>query len=196
MVIVEGSLHGLARLIELTTEPVQNHDVRFALAQYLKDYGAKVDLNELVAQASPDIRDLFRSDVLPGGAHVVSEATYLAARDQHLPALRRAYRDYFATTGVAAMLFPTIRVPAPLIGQESTVKIRGHEVSFEAAVARNIAPGSTAGLPGLVLPTGLTAQGLPVSLEFDAPAASDRALLALGVRLEQALGRIPAPQSG
>jgi mandelamide amidase len=62
-------------------------------------------------------------------------------------------------------------------------------------VARNIAPGSTAGLPGLVLPVGLTAQGLPVSLEFDAPPASDRALLALGVSLEHTLGAIPAPKS-
>ena len=31
---------GLARLIDLTTDPVQNHDVRFALARYLKEYGA------------------------------------------------------------------------------------------------------------------------------------------------------------
>jgi indoleacetamide hydrolase len=41
-------------------------------------------------------------------------------------------------------------------------------VAFETAVSRNIAPGSTAGLPGLVLPIGLTANGLPVSMEFDA----------------------------
>jgi mandelamide amidase len=194
-VIVDGTLPGLAHLIELTTAPVQNHDVRFALAQYLEDYGAGVGLNELVAQASPDIRDLFRSDVLPGGANVVSEAAYAAARDRYLPALRRAYRDYFAATGVAAMLFPTTRVPAPLIGQETTLEIRGRGVPFEAAVARNIAPGCTAGLPGLVLPVGLTAQGLPVSLEFDAPPASDRALLALGVSLEHTLGAIPAPKS-
>ena len=52
---------------------------------------------------------------------------------------------------------------------------------FELAVARNIAPGSTAGLPGLVLPAGLTASGLPVALEFDGPAGHDRQLLTLGL---------------
>ena len=45
-----------------------------------------------------------------------------------------------------------------------------------ARVARNIDPGSTAGLPGLVLPAGMTSGGLPVALEFDGPAGSDRAL--------------------
>ena len=91
------------------------------------------------------------------------------------------------------MVFPAVRVPAPLIGEETTVQIRGRPVAFEAAVARNIAPGSTAGVPGLVLPAGLTAGGLPVALEFDAPAGGDRALLALGAALEGALGTIPAP---
>jgi mandelamide amidase len=48
-------------------------------------------------------------------------------------------------------------------------------------------------VPGLVLPAGLTSAGLPVAIEFDAPASSDRALLALGLSLERALGPIPAP---
>ena len=67
------------------------------------------------------------------------------------------------------------------------------ELPFARAVARNIAPGSTAGIPGLVLPVGLTAGGLPVALEFDAPAGSDRALLSIGASLEQALGRVAPP---
>ena len=172
---------------------MQNHDVRFALARYLKDYGAGITLEQLIERASPDIQSLFRSDVLPGGANFVTESVYAAARDQYLPALRRLYQDYFARTRVAAMVFPATRVAAPLIGEETTLRIRGQAVPFEEAVARNIAPGSTAGLPGLVLPAGLTAGGLPVALEFDAPAASDRALLALGVALERALGPLAAP---
>ena len=93
------------------------------------------------------------------------------------------------------MVFPATRVAAPRIGEETTLDIGGHAVPFEDAVARNIAPGSTAGLPGLVLPAGLTAGGLPVALEFDAPASTDRALLSVGAPLEQALGRIAAPRA-
>jgi hypothetical protein len=54
---------------------------------------------------------------------------------------------------------------------------------LDEAMARNIAPGSTAGLPGLVLPAGLTTSGLPVAISS----------LALGL-FEAASGvlRIPA----
>jgi Asp-tRNA(Asn)/Glu-tRNA(Gln) amidotransferase A subunit family amidase len=191
--IIETQLPGLAELIDLTTDNIQNHDVRIALARYLKDYGAGVDLEALVAQASPDIQRVFRRYVLPGGADFVAETAYAAARDQYLPSLRRLYREYFARTRVSAMVFPATLVPAPRIGEETTLTVNGHALPFETAVARNIAPGSTAGLPGLVVPAGLTHGGLPVAVEFDAPAGSDRALLALGVAVEQALGPMPAP---
>ena len=193
--VIETRLPGLAPLIELTTNPVQNHDVRVALPRYLKAYGAGVSFDALVAQASPDIQQAFRSDVLPGGANFVTEAAYAAARDHYLPDLRRLYQDYFARTGVAAMLFPTTLVPAPRIGEETTVEVRGKPLPFETVVARNIAPGSTAGLPGLVLPVGLTHAGLPVSIELDAPAGHDRELLALGLSLEGVLGVTAAPLS-
>jgi mandelamide amidase len=194
-VIVEGILPGLATLIAATTDQIQNHDVRFALADYLEEYGTGLTLEQLVVQASPDIRETFQSDVLPGGANVVSEAAYAAARDQHLPALRRLYQHYFAQNQVAAIVFPATMVPPPLIGAESTVPTTdGRNLPFDVAVARNIAPGSTAGLPGLVLPAGMTRDGLPVALEFDGPVAGDRALLALGVSLESVLGPISPPK--
>jgi mandelamide amidase len=191
--IVEGRLPGLASLIDRTTNAVQNHDVRIALAHYLKEYGAPVDFDALVAQASADIQRVFRSDVLPGGANFVTEAAYAAARDRYLPALRRLYGEYFARTGVAAMVFPTTLVPAPRIGEETTIQAGGRSLPFDTAVARNIAPGSTAGLPGLVLPVGLTRGGLPVSMELDGPAGTDRALLALGLGIERLLETLPAP---
>jgi mandelamide amidase len=93
------------------------------------------------------------------------------------------------------MVFPATLVPPPLIGEETTIKTAdGRSLPFEVAVARNIAPGSTVGVPGLVLPAGLTRTGLPVALEFDAPASTDRALLGLGVSLQASLGPMPPPR--
>ena len=192
-VLVEAPLPGIGVLVDHATDQIQNHDVRFALPRYLATYGAPVDLDQLLERASPDIQALFRSDVLPGGANFVTETKYLAARDRYVPELKRAYHDYFARHRLDAMVFPATRVPAPLIGDDTTLAIAGQAVPFEDAVARNIAPGSTAGIPGLVLPAGLTAGGLPVALEFDAPTGSDRSLLSIGAPLEQALGRIAAP---
>ena len=191
--IVEADMPELARLIELTTNPVQLHDVRFALAKYLEEYGTGVTFDQLISKASADIQRDFR-DLLPGGKLFVGEAEYQAVRDQHLPKLKEVYRQYFARTGVAAIVFPATMIPPPLIGEDMEVSIGGKKVSFETAVARNIAPGSTAGLPGLVLAAGMTHGGLPIALEFDGQAGSDRSLLALGLSLERVLGAVPAPK--
>jgi Asp-tRNA(Asn)/Glu-tRNA(Gln) amidotransferase A subunit family amidase len=45
------------------------------------------------------------------------------------------------------------------------------------------------------VPSGLGAEsGLPVGLELDGPAGSDRKLLAVGLAVEGVLGRLPAPK--
>lgn len=190
---IESELPGLDALIDRITEPVQNHDVRASLTRFLARYQTGVTFEALVQAASPDIRALFASDVLPGAPHAVSESAYASAVHDGLPKLRRLYRDYFRRTGVAAILFPATLVPALPIGSEDDVMIAGARIPFETAVARNIAPGSTAGLPGLVLPAGLTASGLPVAIELDAPPGQDRALLALGRAVAAELGPLPAP---
>ena len=191
--IVEADVPDLARLMEMTTTRVQLHDVRVELAKYLEKYGAGVTFDQLISKASADIQRDFR-DLLPGGKLFVGEAEYQVMRDQHLPKLKEVYRQHFARTGVAAIVFPTTMIPPPLIGEDVEVSINGKKVAFETAVARNIAPGSTAGIPGLVLPAGMTPAGLPVALEFDGQAGSDRSLLALGLSLERVLGAVPAPK--
>lgn len=193
VVLVESTLPGLQSLIDAATAQIQNHDVRITLAQFLSDQHAGVTFEELIARASPDIRATFASDVMPGAKNFIAEVAYIAARDKSLPALRGLFRDYFAHHGVAAIVFPATMVPAPKIGDEDLLDVDGRKVPFTTAIARNIDPGSTTGLPGLVLPAGLTRSGLPVSLEFDGPAGSDRTLLALGARIEEVLGRLPPP---
>jgi mandelamide amidase len=194
VVLVESALPNLQALIDHSTAQIQNHDVRLALPKFLKDYNAGVSFEDLIAQASADIRDTFKSDVLPGGKNFVTEEVYTTARDKVLPALRALFRDYFAKYKVDAIVFPATMVPAPLIGDEDMLNVNGRKISFTIAISRNIDPGSTTGLPGLVLSAGLTPTGLPVSLEFDGPAGSDRRLLALGLSLERVLGRLPPPK--
>ena len=74
------------------------------------------------------------------------------------------------------------------------IEVNGERISIDVAMARNISPGSTSGIPGLVLPAGLTNNGLPVSLEIDGPQGSDRRILEIGKTIEKVLGRIPSPK--
>jgi Asp-tRNA(Asn)/Glu-tRNA(Gln) amidotransferase A subunit family amidase len=192
--LIESELPQLPHLIELITDPVQNHDVRPSLTRYLADYQAGITFEQLLAQASPDVRRLIEPAVTPGGHDFVPDTQYQEIVGVHLPKLRAMYRDYFARNRVAAIVFPATILPAPPIGEEDMeVEVRGQRMPLDEAIARNIAPGSSAGLPGLVLPAGLTSGGLPVALEFDGPTGSDRKLLELGLALEAALGRLPAP---
>ena len=191
--LVEAELPGLARLIDLTTLPIELHDVRYALKKYLEGNEAKVTVDQLIAEASADIQRDFR-ELLPGGKFYVEDAAYKAACDVHRPKLKQTYTEYFAKTGVAAIVFPATMIPPALIGEDVEATIRGKKVAFGTAVARNIAPGSTAGLPGLVLPAGMTAGGLPIALEFDSPEGSDRSLLSLGLSVERVLGALPEPR--
>ena len=49
---------------------------------------------------------------------------------------------------------------------------------------RNTDPASNAALPGLSMPAGMTATGLPVGMEFDGPEGSDETILAIGMAVE------------
>jgi mandelamide amidase len=191
--IVEAEVPGLRELLGHTADLIVDHDVRLELAHYLAVNGAKLSFDELVARASPDIRAIFDHEVMPGSPGFVSEAAYETAVKVYLPRLRRTFQDYFARTGAAAILFPTTLVTAPRIGDDGELRVGHRRMSFDVAMGRNIAPGSRTGLPGLVMPTGIAANGLPVSMEFDGPTGTDRTLLGLGLSLEGVLGHVPPP---
>lgn len=196
--LVEGELPDLGRLIKLTTDQVQNHDFRPSMTRYLASYRTGVTFDELYAQASPDIRRMIEPAITPGEDGFVTDSRYREIVKVHLPALQAMYRDYFRRSGVAAIVFPATILPAPPIAgsereEDLQVEIGSRRMLFDEAISRNIAPGSTAGLPGLVLPAGLTGNGLPVALELDGPAGADRKLLTLGQALEAALGKLPPP---
>ena len=127
-------------------------------------------------------------------------STHPAAMNTHRPALQAMYQQYFSANNLDAILFPTTILPAPTIdavnGSAQSISINGVVVpgmSEFSAIIRNTDPGSNAGIPGLSIPAGLTAAGLPVGLEIDGPLGSDQTLLAIGMSMESVLGRISAP---
>jgi len=192
--LVETDVPDLARLIELTTEQIELYHVMPMLTRYLSDFDTGVTFDEVIEQASVDIRDAFTKTVLPGGESVVTEEDFIAARDVHLPALRETLADYFGSNSLDAMIFPAAQIAAPPIGHDTKTDLNGETVRFEPVISRNISPGSTGGLPGLIVPAELNREGLPVCLELDGPAGSDTRLLAIGRAVEDVLGHLPPPR--
>lgn len=191
-VIVEAPVPGLDGVVPVAMA-IQVHDVVPALERYLSDSGAPVDFERMFAGVSADVADVFAQMALRDAPSAIAEDVYAAARDVARPALQRAMAGWFAGHRIDAMLLPATMAPATPVGDQGDLDIGGNAVPFVTAIARNISPASTLGLPALVLPCGLTAGGLPVAIELDGPAGSDRRLLAIGMAVEALLGPLPAP---
>ena len=103
----------------------------------------------------------------------------------HRPALIKLYADTFAANKLDALIFPTVPKVALTANAESS------SVDNFVSFIQNTDPGSNAGIPGVQVPIGLGASSkLPIGLELDGPAGSDRRLVAIGVAIEALLGRI------
>ncbi len=152
------------------------------LKKYTTSHGLAFDPTQIVPKiASPDVRGIFQLLV---SADAPGDAAYAKAINEQRPALRQAYADCFARHNLQALVFPTTPLPAALIGEDDTVWLQGQRVPTFPTYTRNIGPGSFAGIPGISLPMGLNADGLPLGLALDGPLGSDRSLLAIARAIE------------
>ncbi len=191
---VEADMPDVPKLDEAAGFPIALYETGVDLNRYLSGHGLPIDYAALVgAAASPDVAGLLQSLTTAEGA--IPEAVYREALATTRPALQAAYADWFTTNDVLAAIFPTTPLPAARIGEDETVELNGELVPTFVTFIRNTSPSSVAGLPGVTLPAGLSADGLPIGMELDGPAGSDRALLALSAAVEQILPVTPAPTS-
>jgi mandelamide amidase len=189
--LVEVDLGDAAKLDGTAGFPIALHETVADLNRYLRDHGSELDFAALAANtASPDVRAILQG---LAGTGAIPEAAYREDLDNQRPALQDAYRRQFRAYDVAALIFPTAPAPAPAVGEDETFMLNGAALPTFTTFIRNCSPGSVAGIPGLSLPAGLTASGLPIGIELDGPAGADRQLLAIGAALEPLLPRLPAP---
>ena len=186
-----------ANIMELAAKvgfPLALYEVRGALSDYLEQHETGLTIEALAEKiASPDVNFVFTNLVL--GEQAVPEAVYLDALHNSRPLLQAAYAEVFSKLKLDGLIFPTTPLPAqPRATSDMNVMLNGKEVPTFQTYIRNTDPGSNAGIPGLTIPAGLTSQGLPVGIEVDAPAHSDRHLLAIGMALEAVIGQLPAPK--
>ncbi|MXW91954.1 MAG: indoleacetamide hydrolase [Rhodospirillaceae bacterium] len=194
-VLVEADMPEVPKLDEAAGFPIALYETVVDLNRYLSGHGLSIEYAALAgAAASPDVAGLLQSLLTEEGA--IPEAVYREALDATRPALQAAYADWFAANDVLAAIFPTTPLPAARIGEDETVELNGEPVPTFLTFIRNTSPSSVAGIPGVTLPAGLSADGLPIGMELDGPAGSDRALLALSAAVEEILPATPAPASG
>ena len=191
-VLIEADIADVGRLDAEAGFPIALYETVVDLDAYLAEHGSVMRFAELVELcASPDVKGILQS---LHGEGAVPEAAYRHAISVLRPQLQAAYRDYFQRHDVAALVFPTTALPAAPIGDDETVLLNGERVPTFFTYIRNSSPGSVAGIPGISLPAGLTAAGLPVGIELDAAEGADARLLAVALAVEQVLPSTPAPR--
>ena len=195
VVFVDVDTAGLEALNNNVSFQLALHEPIADIPAYLAATGVTgITVADIAAQiASPDVKGAFGAILADafGGA-------YGAAIKVHRPQMQTLYANYFADNALDAMMFPTTIAPAALIDAangSSKISINGEpSVDTFGTYIRNTDPGSNAGIPGLSLPAGMTASGLPVGLELDGPLGSDNKLLGIGLAFEAVLGQLPAPK--
>lgn len=194
VVLVDLDLPGLAELNNQVSFQIALHEPIADLPAWLAANGAaNLTLADVAAGvASPDVKGAFSAILADAFG-----AAYPDAINLYRPRMQALYAACFAEHRIEALLFPTTLLPATTIDAvngSSTVSVNGGPPADTfGTYIRNTDPGSNAGLPGLSLPAGLTAGGLPVGLELDGPVGSDRRLIAIGLAIEALLGPVPAP---
>ena len=193
--IVEVDMPQLKTLNDGASFPVALYEAYDDLKAYLERHRVGLSVEQVAAAiASKDVKATYDGLVvprkLPAPNGVVDAAPmYQAAMQQARPALVAHFADTFRNYGIDALVGPTTPHVAVVQGPEAS--------SLETFLRfiRNTDPGSNAGLPGLTIPAGLgPSTGLPVGLSLDGPRGSDERLLALGLAIEELLGRTPPPK--
>ena len=193
--VVEVEMPQLAELNGQVGFPVALYEAYDDMVGYLAHTGTGLTIEALAMEiASPDVKGTYDGLViprkLPGPDDTLLDAKpiYDAAVKTARPALQALYARTFADHRLDAIAFPTTpRVAIASNPDSSSLENFGLFI-------QNTDPGSNAGIPGIQIPIALGASSkLPIGLELDGPAGSDRRLLAIGIALDDVFGRLPAP---
>jgi mandelamide amidase len=190
--LIDVDMSEEARLDREAGFPIALYETVADLNVYLAEHQTGLDYAALVAKvASPDVKGILQSLV---GTGAVPETAYRQALEQR-KVLQETYGRHFRDHRIAAIVFPTTPAPAAKIGEDETFLLNGKAVPTFPTFISNTSPGSVGGIPGISLPVGMTAAGLPVGIELSGPEASDQQLLAIAAAVENLFPRPPAPRT-
>lgn len=155
-----------------------------AYAVFLEGGVSAIELRSFLDRELPDWLDQLDPIMAPAvrGAETLSARDYLA-RLGRLKALARRAATRF--DGIDVIATPTLCITPPLL---SALDSPEAYLSANRRIVRNTVAVNYLGLCGITLPVGLDRAGMPVGLQFIAPAWAEEKLLAIALAAERVLG--------
>jgi aspartyl-tRNA(Asn)/glutamyl-tRNA(Gln) amidotransferase subunit A len=138
---------------------------------------------ELVAEVGAELSPVGRA---LSKYNMLLPAASLVRADRVRAQLRRSVARAFEDVDVLA--WPTVPAPPPPI-EDPTLDLPSGRVPADYGNVRQGGIGNLAGIPGMSVPCGLTAERLPIALQLLGPWGEDERLLDVAELLEQATGR-------
>ncbi|CAF3436047.1 unnamed protein product [Rotaria sp. Silwood1] len=141
--------------------------------------------------ASPDVKDAING--IQNGTLRVTDEKYNSIMNIVRPELQRQLRAVFQQFALDGIIFPTTRLTARLIGQDP-VTLNNHTLPTLDAYVTFEDFGSTAGVPGISIPIGLTKDSkLPVGMEIEGEYGKDEKLLNVAAAVKRVFDPLPQP---
>jgi amidase len=116
----------------------------------------------------------------------VDDPIYIAAKLQGMAMVKAGTEALYKKYRLDVLLYPTSPTPPPLIKGDPTPAPGPRAGRGDAGTSTALNIANIAGFPELVIPAGMTKDGLPVTISLLGEAFSEPKLLAYGYDFEQA----------
>ena len=211
--VVESAIATLEKLGAVVVDPIQypqyllaakqpiynelvSSEFKAQITDYLKTTGPRYpkSFDELVALAnnpktgyrSPE--KAYSLKYTAGLAMDLNDPVYLALKNEQLAAVRAGITALFTKYKLDAIVYPTSPRPAtPIVPPKPPAPGAGGDSATSFA--------NETGCPDLIVPAGMTKEGLPVTISFFGPQWSEAKLLGYGYDFEQATKAIVLPKN-
>jgi amidase len=178
---------------------LHHSEFKASIGEYLKTDtkpGYPKSLDEIIARTE-DPANHYRSPGKAVGfkytasvAKDVNDPAYLAIKNEGLAMEKAGVQAVFLDNKLDAMIYPTSPRPATLIVPSQEPR----PAAPRAGLGSGTTIASETGFPDLIVPAGMTKDGLPVTISFIGTAFSEPKLLGFGYDFEQATKAIVVPK--
>ncbi|EIE27340.1 amidase signature enzyme [Coccomyxa subellipsoidea C-169] len=165
------------------------------LSRYLFQHGYNISLVELVDKiASPMVKDAMIQRTYKKLDSYPTPADYTLALDTYLPQLKALWKSYHDIYDVDVLLVPTTPITArPIDDVEPYVSINGRKEDNLEIYGRMNMIDCPLGIPGLSIPVGLAADGMPIGIMLYGRPGADADVLSIGEAIEPLFAVTPPP---